>query len=124
MADASRRADDDVALQAEGVRPPAGPAEEGRRLAGRLRQAENDLHAAEQALAQAKQRVESALAALGGDASIETDEHPLVLAALAKRDQAALDLEQHRGHGARAPASSRRPTGCRSASRSRRRRRR
>ena len=34
----------------------------------------------------------SALAALGGDASIKTDDHPMVLAALAKRDQAALDL--------------------------------
>jgi len=54
--------------------------------------AENDLHTAQQALSQAKQRSEAALAALGGDAAIETDDHPLVLAAIAKRDQAQLDL--------------------------------
>jgi membrane fusion protein (multidrug efflux system) len=56
-------------------------------------QAENDVHSAEQALVQARQRVEAARAALGGDPAIETDKHPAVLAALAKRDQAALDLE-------------------------------
>ena len=42
--------------------------------------------------AQAAQAVESAKAALGGDPSIATDTHPTVLAALARRDQAALDL--------------------------------
>ena len=55
-------------------------------------QAEQDLHTAQQALAQAKEHEESTLSALGGDASIKTDVHPMVLAALAKRDQAALDL--------------------------------
>lgn len=54
--------------------------------------AENALHAAEQVQSQAAQRTESARAALGGDPSIATDAHPTVLAALAKRDQAALDL--------------------------------
>jgi membrane fusion protein (multidrug efflux system) len=55
-------------------------------------QAEAALHAAEQALAQARERAESALAGLGGDPAIATDRHPLVLAALARRDQAAQDL--------------------------------
>ena len=55
-------------------------------------QAEQDLHTAQQALAQAKEHEESTLSALGGNASIKTDDHPMVLAAQAKRDQAALDL--------------------------------
>src|SRR5690606_8572834 len=55
-------------------------------------EAENDLHSAVQTLSQAKQRTQSALAALGDSPSQPTDAHPLVLAALARRDQAALDL--------------------------------
>ena len=64
-------------------------------------QAENALHAAEQTLAQAKEKAQSALAALGGDAAIKTDDHPTVLAALAKREQTALDLSNTDG---RAPS--------------------
>ena len=56
-------------------------------------QAENNLHSAQQALAKANEAVLSALSALGGDPSIKTDDHPLVLAALAARDQAALNLK-------------------------------
>jgi membrane fusion protein (multidrug efflux system) len=56
-------------------------------------QAEQNLHNAQQALAQAKEHEVSSLSALGGDASIKTDDHPMVQAALAKRDQAALDLK-------------------------------
>ena len=56
-------------------------------------QAQNAAHAAEQTLSQAKQNVAAALSALGGNPDIETDKHPLVLAALAKREQAALDLK-------------------------------
>ena len=56
-------------------------------------QAQNDAHAAEQSLLQAEQNVAAALSALGGNPDIDTDKHPLVLAALAKRDQAALDLK-------------------------------
>ncbi len=56
-------------------------------------QAENDAHAAEQALLQAKQNVTAALSALDGNPDIETDKHPLVLAALARQEQAALDLK-------------------------------
>jgi len=56
-------------------------------------QSENNLHSAQQALAKANEAVLSALAALGGDPSIKTDDHPLVLAALASRDQAALNLK-------------------------------
>ena len=56
-------------------------------------QAQNDARAAEQSLLQAQQKLASALSSLGGDPNIETDKHPLVLEALAKRDQAALDLK-------------------------------
>jgi membrane fusion protein (multidrug efflux system) len=55
-------------------------------------QAEQNLHTAQQALAQAREHEVSTLSALGGDASIKAEDHPLVLAAQAKRDQAALDL--------------------------------
>lgn len=56
-------------------------------------EAENDLHAAQQTLSQAKQHTQAALAALGDDPNGAIDAHPLVLAAIAKRDQAALDLK-------------------------------
>ena len=55
--------------------------------------AENDLRTAQQALSTAQQHVIAARAALGGDPDIATDKHPAVLAAIAKRDQAALDLK-------------------------------
>ncbi|MEO8666938.1 MAG: HlyD family secretion protein [Bauldia sp.] len=55
--------------------------------------AQNDAQGAEQALAQAEQNVASAKAALGGDPEMTPDKHPLVLSALARRDQAALDLK-------------------------------
>lgn len=54
--------------------------------------AENNFHTAQQALTQAKGRADSALAALGGNATIATDDHPAVRAAMAARDQAALNL--------------------------------
>jgi membrane fusion protein (multidrug efflux system) len=50
--------------------------------------------AADEALAAAKQGVEAALAALGGDAQIKTAEHPSVQAAQVARDKAAWQLEQ------------------------------
>jgi len=56
-------------------------------------QAENDVQSTAQALAEAKQKLEASRAALGGDRDIVADRHPTVLAALAKRDQAALDLK-------------------------------
>ena len=56
-------------------------------------QSENDLHTAQETLAKANEGVLAALAALGGDAGIKTDDHPTVLAALARRDQTALDLK-------------------------------
>ncbi len=65
-------------------------------------QAQNAAHAAEQALSQAQQNVAAALSALGGNPDIDTDKHPLVLAALAKREQAALDLKNTE---VRAPAA-------------------
>ncbi len=49
---------------------------------------------AEEALATAHQGVNAALAALGGDAAIEVDAHPSVLAAIAARDTAAYNLTQ------------------------------
>jgi membrane fusion protein (multidrug efflux system) len=57
-------------------------------------QAQNDLHTAEQQLAQARNSVESARSALGGDPNIETDKHPAVMQAMAARDKAALDLQR------------------------------
>ncbi len=55
--------------------------------------AQNDLRAAQQTLTQSVQHVAAARAALGGDPTIQTEKHPAVLAALARRDQAALDLK-------------------------------
>jgi membrane fusion protein (multidrug efflux system) len=65
-------------------------------------QAENDLHSAEQSLSQAGQHSLAARAAIGGDPTIETDKQPMVLSALARRDQAALDLKNTE---VRAPAA-------------------
>ncbi|MBN8996312.1 MAG: HlyD family secretion protein [Rhizobiales bacterium] len=61
-------------------------------------QAENALRSAQQSLTQAKEKAMSAVAGLGGDPNIETDKHPTVLAAQAKRDQAALDLANTEVH--------------------------
>lgn len=57
-----------------------------------LDEARRDLARAEDEHAAATQGVASALAALGGNAEIATDEHPAVLAALASRDKAAYEL--------------------------------
>lgn len=51
-------------------------------------------NAADEALAAAKQGVEAALAALGGDAEIKTAEHPSVQAAQVARDKAAWQMDQ------------------------------
>lgn len=59
----------------------------------RFDEARHELDAAEQSLAGAIQSDASALAALGGNPDIPTDEHPSVLEAQARRDKAALDLE-------------------------------
>jgi membrane fusion protein (multidrug efflux system) len=59
-----------------------------------LDSARRDLVNAQDEHASAVEAVGGALAALGGDASIETDKHPMVLAALAERDKAAFDLSQ------------------------------
>jgi membrane fusion protein (multidrug efflux system) len=61
-------------------------------------QAENALRSAQQALTQAKEKALGAIAGLGGDPNIETDKHPAVLAAIAKREQAALDLANTEVH--------------------------
>jgi membrane fusion protein (multidrug efflux system) len=56
-------------------------------------QAQNDLRAARQTLAQDEQAVAGAKAALTGNPDIATDEHPLVRQAIAARDKAQLDLK-------------------------------
>lgn len=56
--------------------------------------AQNNLRNAEQAVAQDKEKVLSALSALGGDPSIPTDQHPKVMQALAAEQSAALALKQ------------------------------
>ncbi len=65
-------------------------------------QAENDLRAARQTLAQDEQAAEGAKAALTGNPEIATDDHPLVKQAIALRDKAALDLKHAE---VRAPAA-------------------
>jgi len=57
-----------------------------------LDSARRDLVKAQDELAAAQQAVIGAKAALGGDPSIKTDDHPAVLSALAARDKAAYDL--------------------------------
>jgi membrane fusion protein (multidrug efflux system) len=59
----------------------------------RLDEVRYDLQAAEQRVAKARESVAGALAALGGDSNIAADQHPRVLEAIARRDQAKLDLE-------------------------------
>ena len=83
---------DDVAFRQKSFDRQQGLLGKGVASQANFDSAENDLHAAQQALSQATQRREAALAALGGDASIETDRHPMVLAALAQSDKARLDL--------------------------------
>ncbi len=56
-------------------------------------EARHDLDADRQALVQAGQAVDSALAALGGDPDVATEKHPLVMQAAAALDQARLDLD-------------------------------
>ncbi|WP_157019292.1 HlyD family secretion protein [Mesorhizobium xinjiangense] len=58
-----------------------------------LDEARRDLTSSLESHSAAEQAVAGALAALGGNAEIETDSHPTVLSALAARDQAAYDLE-------------------------------
>ncbi len=69
-------------------------AKKGINTTSSLDQARNDLDKARQQLAVAQQGIASAKAALGGDPAIETDKHPAVLVALARRDKAAYDLSQ------------------------------
>lgn len=71
------------ALEKRGVSTRSSLDQAGRALA----QAQDQLQAA-------RETVAGALAALGGDAEIETDQHPTVLAALAARDKAAYQLAQ------------------------------
>ncbi|MCR4266399.1 HlyD family secretion protein [Nitratireductor sp. ZSWI3] len=59
-----------------------------------LDEAERDLRRARENQIAAQQAAAGALAALGGNADIETDRHPSVLAALAERDKAAYTLSQ------------------------------
>lgn len=59
-----------------------------------LDQARRDLSKAEEQHAAARQGAASALAALGGDPDIATDNHPSVLSALAAREKAAYALAQ------------------------------
>jgi membrane fusion protein (multidrug efflux system) len=61
-------------------------------------QAEQALRLAEQIQTQSTEKAAAALAGLGGDPDIKTDQHPSVLAAIAKRDQAKLDLTNTEMH--------------------------
>jgi membrane fusion protein (multidrug efflux system) len=90
---AGQAATDDVAFAQKAFERQQGLLASGIASQATYDQAENNMHTAQQALAQADERIAAALSALGGDITIDTDSHPLVLAALAKRDQAALDLK-------------------------------
>ncbi|MFD2175634.1 HlyD family secretion protein [Rhodobacter lacus] len=57
-----------------------------------LDEARHNANAAQQTLAAAAQNVAAALAALGGDPGVKTDDHPMVQAALVARDTAAYNL--------------------------------
>jgi membrane fusion protein (multidrug efflux system) len=59
-----------------------------------LDETKRNLTQAQDTLASADEAVTGALAALGGEADIATDEHPAVKAALAARDKAAYSLKQ------------------------------
>lgn len=59
-----------------------------------LDEAQRDLARAEEQHRAAQQGIESARAALGGDADIATEKHPAVMAAQSARDKAAFDLAQ------------------------------
>ncbi len=89
---AVQAATDDVAFNQKSFDRVQGLLAKGVSSQADFDQSEQNLHNAQQALAQAKEHEESSLSALGGDASIKTDDHPMVLAATARRDQAALDL--------------------------------
>jgi membrane fusion protein (multidrug efflux system) len=97
-----KTATDDLAFKQKAFDRQKGLLAKGIASQATYEEAENDLHAAQDAQIQGQQRTQSARAALGGDPSIATDTHPMVLAALAKRDQAALDLKNTE---ARAPIS-------------------
>ena len=86
-------ASDDVGYKQKAVDRQQGLLAKGVATQAAFDQADNDLHAAQQNLAKAQESAASALAGLGGDPSIKTDDHPMVRAAMAKRDQAALDLK-------------------------------
>ncbi|MFV3129399.1 HlyD family secretion protein [Niveispirillum sp. KHB5.9] len=73
-------------------------AQSGYAAQAKLDEARNELRAAEQEVAKAKQGVAAALADLGGDPAIATDSHPTVMQALAARDRAALDLARTAVH--------------------------
>jgi membrane fusion protein (multidrug efflux system) len=89
---AVQAATDDVAFNQKNFDRVQGLLAKGVSSQADFDQSEQNLHNAQQALAQAKEHQESALSALGGDASIKTEDHPMVQAAQARRDQAALDL--------------------------------
>jgi membrane fusion protein (multidrug efflux system) len=99
---ALQAAEDNNDYQAKGLQRQKDLLAKGVSTQANFDQAQNAAHAAEQALSQARQNVAAAQSALGGNPDIETDKHPLVLAALAKREQAALDLKNTE---VRAPAA-------------------
>lgn len=72
----------------------ASLARNGYAAQAKLDETRNQLRAAEQGVAKARQGVAAALADLGGDPAIATDSHPTVMQALAARDRATLDLER------------------------------
>jgi len=56
--------------------------------------ADHELEMAKRDVSARRQRITTVLAELSGDPKLPVEEHPLYLAAIAKRDRAALDLER------------------------------
>jgi hypothetical protein len=73
-----KAAEDDVAFKQRGFDRQQGLLAKGIATQASYDQADNDLHTAQQNLAKAQESGISALAALGGNASIATDDHPAV----------------------------------------------
>lgn len=94
----ARDATSEVEYQTTQLRRAQDLARKGISSKSALDEAERELQKAKEAQTGAEQAVASALAALGGNPDIETNQHPTVLSAIAARNKAAYDLAQATVH--------------------------
>jgi membrane fusion protein (multidrug efflux system) len=85
-------ATDEAGYEADQLKRQQALSDKGVGTATELEDAQNTARRAEETATVARIAVQNALTALGGDASVATDAHPTVAAALAARDQAAYKL--------------------------------